>query len=108
MGLAPDRSIIPNQAELNVAFLGCGMMLASDQSETNKPISLTALGCSQKLKSQRRKTALSVCCPNPLAIYYLLIHIFFYSVDNSGWGSNENKDYTRVYSTLYGLKLQRT
>lgn len=77
MGLAPDRSIIPNQAELNVAFLGCGMMLASDQSETNKPISLTALGCSQKLKSQRRKTALSVCCPNPLAIYYLLIHIFF-------------------------------
>lgn len=76
MGLAPDRSIIPNQAELNVAFLGCGMMLGSDQSETNKPISLTALGCSQKLKSQRRKTVLSVCCPNPPAMYYLLIQFF--------------------------------
>lgn len=104
MGLAPDRSIIPNQAELNVAFLGCGMMLASDQSETNKPISLTALGCSQKLKSRRRKTALSVCCPNSLPIYYLLIQ-FFYSVDNSGCGFNENKNSARVYSTLFGWKL---
>lgn len=91
MGLAPDRSIIPNKGELNVAFLGCGMMLASDQSETNKPISLTALGCSQKLKSQRRKSALSICCPNPPEKYYLLIQFFKKKFGGQIWKNREER-----------------
>lgn len=73
MGLAPDWTVSQNQAELKVVFLQCGVTFTSDQSETNKLISLSASGRAQKCESQRRKTAatLSIRCLTPLAIYYL-------------------------------------
>lgn len=69
MGFAPDRSIIPNQGELNVAFWGCGMILVSDQSETNKPNFFYSLWQFSKIEVSE-KAVLFVCCPNSFAIYH--------------------------------------